>query len=167
MKKFGIFFGSSTGTTEEIAHKIAGLLNIDSADVHNVATTAPDAVADYEVLLLGSSTWGSGELQDDWYDFLTGLEALDLKGKKIAIFGLGDESMSDTFCNAVGIIHKSLQPTGATFIGRYPDSVYHFEESEANENGEGLGLLLDEVNHPELTDERLKGWVAELEAQTK
>lgn len=91
MKKFGIFFGSSTGTTEEVAHKIAGLLKIDSADVHNVATTAPDAVADYEVLLLGSSTWGSGELQDDWYDFLTGLEALDLKGKKIAIFGLGDE----------------------------------------------------------------------------
>lgn len=82
-------------------------------------------MADYEVLLLGSSTWGSGELQDDWYDFLTGLEALDLKGKKIAIFGLGDESMSDTFCNAVGIIYKSLQPTGATFIGRYPDSVYH------------------------------------------
>lgn len=44
MKKFGIFFGSSTGTTEEVAHKIAGLLKIDSADVHNVATTAPDAV---------------------------------------------------------------------------------------------------------------------------
>lgn len=75
--------------------------------------------------------------------------------------------MSDTFCNAVGIIYKSLQPTGATFIGRYSDSVYHFEESEANENGEGLGLLLDEVNHSELTDERLKGWVAEIEIQTK
>ena len=40
-----------------------------ASDVHNVGETQADAVAPYDVLLLGTSTWGDGELQDDWYDF--------------------------------------------------------------------------------------------------
>ena len=166
MKKYGIFYGSTTGTTEEIANKLAGYLNIAAQDVHNVADTAPDAVAPYDVLLLGSSTWGSGDLQDDWYDFLKGLEVMDLKGKKVGIFGVGDESMSDTFCNAVGIIYKALQPTGAEFIGSFPDNVYHFEHTDADVDGVVVGLLLDETNHPELTDGRLKAWAAEIQKES-
>lgn len=166
MKTYGIFYGSTTGTTEDIAMRLAGVLNVDKADVHNVADTAPSAVADYRVIILGSSTWGSGELQDDWYDFLAGLKALDLKGKQIAIFGVGDETMSDTFCDAVGIIYRDLQSTGAEFIGAYPDDVYTFDHTEANVDGVVVGLTLDETNHPELTDQRLKGWAEELEKET-
>jgi flavodoxin I len=65
MKKTGIFFGSSTGTVEDLAQRIAGKLGIDSSDVINVAEVDADAVAPYEVLLLGSSTWGAGDLQED------------------------------------------------------------------------------------------------------
>lgn len=162
MKDFGIFYGSTTGATREIAEKIAGLLKVDAADVHNVANTAPSAVADYKVLILGSSTWGSGELQYDWYDFLKGLEILDLKGKKVAIFGVGDESMSDTFCNAVGIIYKALSDTDAEFIGEFPSDAYHFEHSDAVVDGKTVGLLLDQTNHPEMTDMRLDEWATEV-----
>lgn len=165
MKEYGIFYGSTTGTTREIAEKLASILGVDSADVHDVADTAPDAVGDYRVLLLGSSTWGSGELQDDWYDFLKGLEVMDLKGKKVGVFGVGDESMSDTFCNAVGIIHNALKSTGAEFIGAFPDNVYTFEHSDADEDGVAVGLLLDETNHSELTDSRLAAWAAEIKSQ--
>lgn len=167
MKKYGIFYGSTTGATQEVARKLADILGVADADVHNVADTAPDAVADYSVLLLGSSTWGSGDLQDDWYDFLKGLEVLDLHDKKIAIFGVGDESMSDTFCNAVGIIYKALQPTGATFIGAFPDNVYTFEHTEADQDGVAVGLLLDQTNRPDLTEDRLNAWADEVAAQSK
>lgn len=162
MKKYGIFYGSTTGATEDVAHRLAKVMNIDSSDVHNVADTAPDAVADYETLILGSSTWGSGDLQDDWYDFLTGLKVLTLSDKKIAIFGVGDENMSDTFCNAVAKIYNGLQETGADFIGEFNTDGYHFERSEAARGGEALGLLLDETNHPELTDERITEWAAQI-----
>ena len=27
-----------------------------------------DVAGSYEALILGTSTWGDGELQDDWYD---------------------------------------------------------------------------------------------------
>ncbi|MEG2218194.1 MAG: flavodoxin [Muribaculaceae bacterium] len=157
MNKIGLFYGSSTGVTENVALRLAEL--IGDVDVYDVAKTKPSIVEDYDVLLLGSSTWGSGDLQDDWYDFIIGLEVLNLKGKKIAIFGCGDETMSDTFCGAVGVIYERLQNTGATFIAPYEATEYTFDESPAYIDGRYVGLLLDEVNHADLTDNRLKGWL--------
>ena len=69
MKKIGIYYGSSTGMTEGIAGKIAEKLGVSNNDIHNVADVNVETVNDYEALLLGSSTWGVGELQDDWGGF--------------------------------------------------------------------------------------------------
>ena len=84
MKKTGVFYGSSTGTCEDIAGRIAVRLGVDSADVHNVADLTADMIAGYDVLVLGSSTWGCGELQDDWYDALELLRKTGLQGKTVA-----------------------------------------------------------------------------------
>lgn len=162
MQKTGIFYGSTTGTTAAIAADIARKLGVNEADVHNVSETSPDAFGKYDVLILGTSTWGSGDLQEDWYDFISGIEVLDLKRKKIALFGCGDETMSDTFCNAVGTLYDRLQPTGATFIAPYDTVGYSFNSSSAVRDGIGVGLLLDEVNHPEATGIRLQGWINEI-----
>lgn len=156
--KTGIYYGSATGTTAEIARRIASMTGVSDADIHDVADTAPHTAGDYDLLILGSSTWGNGELEDDWYDFIDGLRALDLTGKKIALFGCGDETMSDTFCNAVGILYDRLKDTGATFIGEFPADEYHFDKSAASDGAVMRGLLLDEVNHPELTTARLRSW---------
>lgn len=162
MKKIGIFYGSSTGTTERIAGRVAALLGDDKADVHDVAQTAPDAVGQYDILVMGTSTWGDGEIQDDWYDFLDGLQALDLKGKKAAVFGCGDETMSETFCNGVDKLYETIKGTGADMIAPYDTIGYTFDNSEAKPSDaiDAVGLLLDEVNHPELTETRLRGWTA-------
>lgn len=162
MKKFGIFYGSTTGTTENVASRIAKIMGIADEDVRNVAETAPSALADYDTLILGTSTWGSGELQEDWYDFIDGAASLTLKGKRIALFGCGDETMADTFCNAVGTLYDRLLPTGATFVGQFDTEGYKYDESSAVRDGKAVGLLLDEVNHPELTDFRLRKWVGEI-----
>ena len=90
--KTGIFYGSTTGVTADIARRIATILGLNDADIHDVARTAPDSLADYDLIIAGSSTWGNGEIQDDWYDFLDGAQALDLRGKTIALFGDGDET---------------------------------------------------------------------------
>ena len=36
MKKTGVFYGSSTGTCEELANQIAEKLGVSSTDVHSV-----------------------------------------------------------------------------------------------------------------------------------
>ena len=107
MGKTAIIYGSTTGTTEDIAGRIASKLNIAQGDIYEISKVTADTVAGYDTLLLGSSTWGSGDLQDDWYDGIETLKGADLAGKKIALFGCGDSSSySDTFCSALGTIYN-------------------------------------------------------------
>ena len=41
----GVFYGSATGTTAEVAKKIGELLGVSPDDIHNVADTAPSVIA--------------------------------------------------------------------------------------------------------------------------
>lgn len=81
MKKIGIFYGSTTGTTEDVAEGIAKRLGVDKKDIHNVADTAPSALGDYDVIVIGASTWNDGDLQEDMATFLDGAGALDQIGR--------------------------------------------------------------------------------------
>lgn len=166
MKKTGIFYGSTTGNTESVAEKIATALGIGNEDVHNVGNTQPSGVKPYEVLLLGCSTWGVGEMQDDWNDFLFKLKDMDLKGKTVALFGCGDAfSYSSSFCDALGLIYKELQRTGCSFIGAIDPTGYNFDGSEALIDGKLVGLAIDENNEFDKTDERIKSWTTQLKKE--
>lgn len=166
MKHIGIFYGSTTGTTAELSGLIAKQMGVDSVDIHDVAKTAPSAVAPYDLLILGCSTWGDGDMQADMADFLDGVQSLDLSDKYVALFGSGDETMSDTFCNAVGQMYRRLRPTGAKFVGDYNTTGYEYSHTDADVDGNIVGLLIDQVNHPSLTQEKVAQWVADLKSQT-
>ena len=163
MAKVGIFFGSTTGVTEDIAHKIAE--KIDGAEVFNIDGNE-DKLEDYDVLLLGTSTWGFGDLQDDWQAVLDDLANLNLAGKKVAYFGSGDQgTFSDTFMDGMAIINEEISKTGATVIGNTSTEGYEFNESRAVEGDKFLGLALDEVNQSDLTDERIDAWVEQIKKE--
>ena len=149
MKKTGIFYGSTTGTTESVARLIAEKLGVSPEDVHDVSKLNAALVESYEALILGTSTWGDGELQDDWYDGIKVLKNANLSGKTIALFGCGDsESYSDTFCDGMGILFEDLKDSGCTFVGAVPDSDYTYASSVAAADGKFVGLALDDVNGP-------------------
>lgn len=159
MKKTGIFFGSTTGTTEGIATKIAEALNCGKENIHSAADLTKELAESYDVLVLGSSTWGAGDLQDDWYDAVNVLKSMHLSGKAVALFGCGDsESFSDTFCDAIGTLYNELKPTGCTFAEGVSTEGYCFDSSTAVEGDKFLGLALDEVNQPDKTDDRIAAW---------
>ena len=161
LKSIGIFYGSSTGTTSDLAQKIASALGVDSANVMDVANADAAAAAKYDVLLLGSSTWGLGDLQDDWESFLPKLKGENLSGKKVGLFGCGDaSSYSDTFCAALGTIKAELANTGCTFIGAYPAEGYNYDETTAEENGQLIGLCVDDANESDQTEARMERWIA-------
>lgn len=160
MKKTCIIYGSSTGTCESVAQTIAARLGLSDENVFNAGDITTDTVNEYEVLLLGTSTWGSGELQDDWYDALNSVKAADLAGKTVAIFGCGDcESYGDTFCGAMGVIYDELKDSGCTFVGQVDTDGYSFEASDAVVDGKFVGLALDDVNESDKTETRIDSWL--------
>ena len=77
----GIFFGSDTGNTENIAKMIQKQLGKDVADVHDIAKSSKEDLEAYDILLLGIPTWYYGEAQCDWDDFFPTLEEIDFNGK--------------------------------------------------------------------------------------
>jgi flavodoxin I len=163
MKKTIVVYGSSTGTCQEIAEQIAGKLNVEAKDVANLTS---DDIAENDNLLLGSSTWGAGELQDDWYDGLQTLKNADLSGKTIALFGCGDcESYGDTFCGAIGEIYEALKESGANFIGSVSTDGYTFDDSSAVVDGQFIGLALDNINEDDKTEARIDAWLESISAQ--
>jgi len=81
----GIFFGSDTGNTENIAKMIQAQLGKDVADVHDIAKSSKEDLEGYDILLLGIPTWYYGEAQCDWDDFFPTLEDIDFNGKLVAL----------------------------------------------------------------------------------
>ena len=162
MKKTGVFYGSSTGTCEELANQIAEKLGVSSTDVHSVDKMTADKIKEYEVLVLGTSTWGDGELQDDWYSFLEDLKKRDLRGKQVALFGCGDSGCyPDPFCDAIALLYEGLQGCGCTFIGSFEPQGYAATSSLVCSEGRFLGLAIDE-SAPEKTDARVAAWCRQL-----
>ena len=156
-----IFFASSTGNSEEIANKISTALN--DIQVFDLAGTKIEKINEYDKLILGSSTWGDGELNDDWEDAWVDFCKLDLSNKTIALFGLGDqESYSDEFCSALGIIYEQINSMGAKVIGFTSTQGYYHDASKAQVEDKFVGLILDEDNQSDLTDERIENWVNEI-----
>ena len=163
MKSTVVVYGSSTGTCEELASRIAGKLGVDSSDVLEAASISPEQLDGYQNLILGTSTWGAGELQDDWYDGIAVIKKTNLSGKTVAIFGCGDsESYSDTFCGAMAELYNAAKEAGANVIGSVSTEGYTFDDSDAVIDGKFIGLPLDEVNEDNKTDERIDAWVSEI-----
>lgn len=155
-----VIYGSSTGTCEAIAEKIAQKLGCEALNVQELSA---DVVAQNQNLILGTSTWGAGELQDDWYDGLSVLKNADLSGKTIALFGCGDcSTYSDTFVGGIGELYDGIKQSGAKFIGAVSTDGYTFDESSAVVDGKFIGLPLDDINEDNKTDERINAWVAQI-----
>ena len=161
MKKMNatiVIYGSSTGTCEAIAEKIASKLGCEALNVQDLTA---DIVNANQNLILGTSTWGAGELQDDWYDGLKTLKACDLSGKTIALFGCVDCSCyRHPFVRGLGQLYHGIKGSGAKFIGSVETDGYTFDDSEAVIDGKFIGLPLDDVNEDDKTDVRIDAWIA-------
>jgi flavodoxin I len=115
LKQVGVFYGSSSGKTAAIANRIYAKIGVDRADLKDVEQSSPKELLDYEFLILGIPTWGIGETQEDWKDLMPILADLNLSGRKVALFGLGDqESYPGTFADALGRLYEVLLETGCS-----------------------------------------------------
>jgi len=163
MEKVAIIYGSSTGNTEAVAVKMAQKIGENITETFNVSEFSTSRLDECKNLIFGISTWGIGDLQEDWNNFLPEFRKADLKGKIIALFGLGDyESYPDSFVDGMGAIYELIKDKGCTLIGQVDTSDYTFDKSKAVYKGRFVGLPLDEDNESDLTDTRIENWLNEI-----
>lgn len=161
----GLFYGSSTCYTEIVAEKIVKLLGNSLVDIFNIADEPFVYSQFYNHLILGIPTWDYGELQEDWEEIWDDIDELDFTGKKVAIYGLGDQlGYPEWFLDAMGYLHHKLIKLGAEPIGYWPNQGYQYEQSKAltAKHDFFVGLALDDENQFDLTDARLNAWCQQL-----
>jgi flavodoxin I len=167
MKKIGLFFGTDTGNTETVAENMVeslkDLTGQDIVDLQEVYQKKSEDMAAYNYLILGQPTWYDGELQGDWEEFLPELKKIDFKGKKVALFGLGDQyGYASYFCDALGIYADIIESQGGELVGFTSVEGYEHDYSKAQREDQFVGLCLDVDNEDELTEERVDKWLPDV-----
>ena len=175
MKKIGMFFGTETGTTRLVSKKLYKLLGDGLADKPiNVNRISPEDMLKYDVLILGTPSYGVGDipglsagcLERNWEEFLANFGQPDLSGKTIAMFGLGaQERYSERFASSLVALYNVFKNLGAEMVGQWPVEGYTFEHSASVVDGDFVGLVIDQRTQSMYTDERLKAWVEQIRPQ--
>jgi flavodoxin I len=166
MSKIGLFYGTQTGKTEIIAEMIRDEFGDSTIELHDMAQVDVSDFDGYTKLIIASPTWNIGELQSDWDGFFPELDSMDFKGKTVAYFGTGDQiGYADNFMDALGILEEKISELGAKTIGQWSIDGYDFSESKGVKDGKFVGLAIDEDNQQELTEERVRTWVAQIKRE--
>lgn len=166
MAKIGLFYASETGNTRKVAKMIKRQFDDGVIDLFNVEKASSDDLNRYEALIIGTPTLGDGELPESLEQFLPVLESVDFTSKRVALFGLGDqEGYPEEFVDALGILFKKLKKRGVVPIGPWPTDGYEFEKSKAVVNDQFVGLVIDQDNQDDQTEERVEGWVEQIKEE--
>jgi flavodoxin II len=159
--EIGLFYGSSTCYTEMAAEKIRAELGEELVDIHNIADTPIITAQFYDYIILGIPTWDYGELQEDWEEIWEEISEVDFTGKKVALYGLGDQiGYPEWFQDALGYLHSKVIARGAIPCGYWPVEGYVFEASKAltPDGSMFVGLALDEENEFSKSPQRITEW---------
>jgi len=166
----GIYFATTTGKTEDIAERLHGLLG--SADAPKDISDVDDLseLSGHDGVICGIPTWNTGADSERsgtaWDSILEDIGELNLNGKKVAIFGLGDSSTyTENYCDAMEELHRYFQQAGASMVGYVEKTDYTFDESKSVVGEKFCGLPLDEDSESDMTDERLSGWAEKLKSE--
>jgi len=163
----GLFFSTQTGKTEDAAGAIASAAGLEAKDI---GEEEPDVLTGYDGLIVGAPTWNTGADEQRsgtaWDEFLDQIKALDLCGKPVGVFGMGDSvGYGDNYCDAIEELHNTFQAAGAKMIGYVSDGDYEHSDSKSVKDGKFLGLPLDEDNEGDKSEARIAAWVKQLKSE--
>lgn len=167
-KNTAIIYSFHTQKSKKVSEKIIEAFGKTKIQVVNAEEVNSEVFEKYDNFILSAPTWFDGELPNYWDEFVPDLEEMNLKGKKFAIFGLGDQKgYSENFCDAIGILAAIIEECGGNVVGHTSTEGYTFESSKAQRGDEFVGLPLDQENQARLTNNRVKKWVEELKTEFK
>ena len=171
-----------TGNTQDCADKLYEALvskDVDVVEPIDIDTldsgSLKDVFGEHDSLIVGTPTWNtnadtfrSGTGWDDlYYDKLPDLTSI-LEGKKVAVFGLGDQiSYGENYADATGELYSVFESLGCNMVPYAQTSQDGYDhvasKSILSDSDLFCGLLLDQINQDDLTDDRISKWIEKLE----
>lgn len=172
--KIGIFYSTATSNTPDVADLVKAHIGDEADEPEEIGEISAEKILEYDALIVGTPTWNTGAQDQrsgtEWDEFLyNSLPDLDLAGRPVACFGLGDAmSYGAFFCDALEELHDCFDKSGAKMVG-YTDTDYvEFEDSKAVRDAKFLGLALDYVNEGEEASKPLiEKWCDQVVAEMK
>ena len=166
MNKTAIIYSFNTKKTGKVAERIRENFNDDKVEMVNAEEITEEVFMSFNQIIMGVATWFDGELPNFWDEFVPALEDLDLNGKKIALFGLGDQKgYPENFLDGVGIMAEILEEQGASLVGFTSIEGYEFENSRALRGEMFSGLAIDYENQGSMNTKRIAIWVDQLKKE--
>lgn len=166
MSKTGIFYSFHTNKTSKASEKIIEAFGKDNLEVLNAEDVNEADFLRFDNYIIGVATWWDGELPNYWDEFVPAIEDMDLKGKKFAIYGLGDQKgYPENFNDGVGLFADIVEKQGAELVGFTSIQGYGYEESKAVRGLQFCGLALDQENQARLSKKRIEDWVEQLKKE--
>jgi flavodoxin I len=166
--KAALLYSTSTGNTETAAGYLAAATGLEAVDIGDVDV---ETIKACDSLIVGAPTWNTGADEErsgtEWDAFLYGdLTGLDLNGKKVAVFGMGDQAgYADNFCDAMDELASCFEKQGATIVGAWPTAGYEHEESKSVRGDNFVGCAFDEDNQPDMSEERANKWIEQIKGE--
>lgn len=168
MSKTAIIYSYNTQKSKKVAEKVIAAFGEQEIESVNAEELTKDVLNKFDNFILSAPTWFDGELPNYWDEFVPDLEEMDLKNKKFAIFGLGDQKgYTENFCDAIGLLAEILEECGATIVGETSVEGYTFESSRAQRGDSFIGLAIDQENQARKTKQRVEDWVEQLKKEFK
>merc|ERR1712199_103854 len=164
----GIFYSTQTGNTEVVAGYIAEAAGLEPQLIDEQAEAS---LEECDGLIIGAPTWLTGADTErsgtDWDEWLYNkVPNMDLKGKTVAIFGVGDQvGYAENFNDAAGELYDVFTAAGCKVIGFTSQDGYEHEDSKAIRDGKFVGLMCDEDNQYDLSEGRAKNWIEQLKSE--
>jgi flavodoxin I len=163
-----VYYSTSTGNTETVAAYIADAAGLEAEEIGDASNSDVEGM---DGIIVGAPTWHtdadterSGTTWDDW--LYSTLPDLDLSGKKVAVFGVGDQqSYNDYYCDAAGELYDLFEAKGCTMVGMTSTDGYDHSASKAEKDGKFVGLMCDEDNQYDMSEDRAKAWVEQLKSE--
>ncbi len=165
MFKIGIFYGSDTGNTKNIAYliyeKLTKYFNTHILNINNVSI---ESFKKFDIFIFGTSTWYCGELQYDWDNFLKDFKKINFSKKIVSFFGCGNQKdYINNFCDGVYKLYNIVKSNNGLIIGYWPTKNYFFKKSLSLINKNYfIGLMIDEISQSKLTNKRINIWISKL-----
>lgn len=139
-----LYYGTVTGNAESLAQRAEtrALAEGWQPRLRNLADIKPPELVADRLALFVVSTWGDGEPPADVSDFWYDLEkaALDLRGLRYAVFGLGDHDYPD-FNAFARKLDERLAALGAQRVSDRVEAGLQFEDPYAEWEGRIFSVL--------------------------